>query len=203
MLELKHISHTYEQENVLHDIDLAIESDTFNIITGESGSGKSTLLSIVSTLLRPTHGEILFDGTSSIDISDINRFRNQQIGFIFQFHYLIAHLTVYENIALVTKRPKKEIMDLLDTLEIGHLHSKYPDQVSGGQRQRAAIARAMINQPRFIFADEPTGNLDSKNSQIVFELLRNLSATVIVATHDHTRIQPDDRIISLKDGRLC
>ncbi|MDM5271590.1 ABC transporter ATP-binding protein [Sulfurovum sp. zt1-1] len=203
MLQLEHISHSYEDEKILHDINLSIETGSFNIITGESGSGKSTLLSIVSTLLKPTEGEIYYNDVSSKEIPDINRFRNQKVGFIFQFHYLISHLNVYENIAMVTKRPKLEIEVLLDQLDIGHLQGKYPDQISGGQRQRAAIARAMINQPEFIFADEPTGNLDSKNSEIVFELLRGMAATVVVATHDHSRIQPGDRIISLKDGRLC
>lgn len=203
MLQLEHISHSYEDEKILHDINLLIETGSFNIITGESGSGKSTLLSIVSTLLKPTEGEIYYNDVSSKEIPDINRFRNQKVGFIFQFHYLISHLNVYENIAMVTKRSKQEIQALLDQLDIGNLQGKYPDQISGGQRQRAAIARAMINQPEFIFADEPTGNLDSKNSEIVFELLRGMDATVVVATHDHSRIQPGDRIISLKDGRLC
>jgi putative ABC transport system ATP-binding protein len=125
------------------------------------------------------------------------------VGFIFQFHYLIAHLSVYENIALVTKRPRVEVEELLAKLDIAKLIHKYPDQISGGQRQRVAIARAMINRPKYIFADEPTGNLDSKNSKTVFDLLRNLDATVIVATHDLSQILPSDQLISLKDGQLC
>ena len=203
MLEVMNVSHEYDNETILHDISLTIESKTFTVITGESGSGKSTLLSIISTLLKPTKGEIFFDGKASKDISDINRFRNQKIGFIFQFHYLISHLNVHENIAMVTKRSRSEIIELLDKLDIAHLSAKYPDQISGGQRQRVAIARAMINRPEFIFADEPTGNLDSKNSKIVFDLLRELDATVIVATHDLSRILPSDRVIKLKDGKLC
>ena len=203
MLQIKHLSHDYENERVLHDINLSIETGSFNLITGESGSGKSTLLSIVSTLLKPTHGDIIYDNIHTADIVDINTFRNQKIGFVFQFHYLIAHLSIYENIKMVTKCSKEDILALLDQLGIKHLHSKYPDQISGGQRQRAAIARAMINQPAFIFADEPTGNLDSKNSEIVFDLLRKMNATVVVATHAHTYIRPEDRIISLRDGRLC
>jgi putative ABC transport system ATP-binding protein len=203
MLEISNVFHEYDNETILHDIGLTIESKTFTVITGESGSGKSTLLSIISTLLKPTRGEIFFDGRSSKDISNINRFRNEKIGFIFQFHYLISHLNVYENIALVTKRTRSEIEELLTKLDIAGLSSKYPDQISGGQRQRVAIARAMINRPEFIFADEPTGNLDSKNSKIVFALLRELDATVIVATHDLSRILPSDRVITLKDGKLC
>jgi len=203
MLEVLNVSHKYENETILHDINLTIKSKTFTVITGESGSGKSTLLSIISTLLKPTNGEIFYDGLSSKDISDINRFRNQKIGFVFQFHYLISHLNVYENIAMVTKRSRSEIEELLAKLDIAGLSKKYPDQISGGQRQRVAIARAMINRPEFIFADEPTGNLDSKNSQMVFDLLRGLDATVIVATHDLSRILPSDRVIKLKDGKLC
>ncbi len=203
MLEIMNVSHEYDNETILHDISLTIESKTFTVITGESGSGKSTLLSIISTLLKPTKGEIFFDGKASKDITNINRFRNQKVGFIFQFHYLISHLNVYENIALVTKRSRSEIEELLAKLDIAELSSKYPDQISGGQRQRVAIARAMINRPDYIFADEPTGNLDSKNSKIVFDLLRELDATVIVATHDLSRILPSDRVIKLKDGKLC
>lgn len=203
MLEIMNVSHEYDNETILHDISLTIESKTFTVITGESGSGKSTLLSIISTLLKPTKGEIFFDGKASREISDINMFRNQKIGFIFQFHYLISHLNVHENIAMVTKRSRSEIKELLDKLDISHLSAKYPDQISGGQRQRVAIARAMINRPEFIFADEPTGNLDSKNSKIVFDLLRELDATVIVATHALSRILPSDRVIKLKDGKLC
>ncbi|MGB5507055.1 MAG: ABC transporter ATP-binding protein [Sulfurovum sp.] len=203
MLKIMNVSHEYDNEIILHDISLTIESKTFTVITGESGSGKSTLLSIISTLLKPTKGEIFFDGKASREISDINMFRNQKIGFIFQFHYLISHLNVHENIAMVTKRSRSEIKELLDKLDISHLSAKYPDQISGGQRQRVAIARAMINRPEFIFADEPTGNLDSKNSKIVFDLLRELDATVIVATHALSRILPSDRVIKLKDGKLC
>jgi len=203
MLRLEHISHEYDKEMILHDISLEIEEKRFTVITGESGSGKSTLLSIVSTLLNPSEGKIYFEGVESGKIPNINHFRNKEVGFIFQFHYLISHLTVYENIALVSKKTKEEIETLLKRLDILTLADKYPDQISGGQRQRAAIARAMINEPKYIFADEPTGNLDSKNSDVVFDLLRGLDATVIVATHDHSRILPDDRIITLKDGHLC
>ena len=203
MVRLEHITHAYDNETVLHDISLEIEEGSFNIITGESGSGKSTLLSIVSTLLKPDGGKLYFDDIESGKIANINHFRNQKVGFVFQFHYLISHLTVYENIAMVTQKSKAEIEALLSKLDILSLAGKYPDQISGGQRQRAAIARAMINEPTYIFADEPTGNLDSKNSEVVFDLLRALDATVIVATHDHSRILPNDRIIALKDGQLC
>jgi len=133
----------------------------------------------------------------------MDRFRNKHIGFVFQFHYLISHLTVYENIALVSHKSKNDAYEVLEKLGILDLANKYPDEISGGQRQRAAIARAIINKPRYIFADEPTGSLDSKNSQIVFDILRELDATVVVATHELAYVQKSDRIIKLKDGRLC
>ena len=203
MLKLEHITHRYGNDEVLHDISLEIEPGSFVAITGESGSGKSTLLSIISTLLRPTSGSLSFEGTPLEAIKDLDRFRNEQVGFVFQFHYLINHLTILQNISMVTKRSKEEILTLLERLGIAELAGKYPDEVSGGQRQRAAIARALINKPRYIFADEPTGNLDSANSQKVFDLLRGLDATVVVATHDRSLIHSEDRMISLKDGALC
>ena len=203
MLRLENISHNYDDESILHNISLKLEKNSFNVIVGESGSGKSTLLSIISTLLKPTKGKLYFDEVERADISNINHFRNKKVGFVFQFHYLIGHLSVYENIAMVTKKSKAEIMAMLEKLNIQELAKKYPDQISGGQRQRAAIARAMINEPEYIFADEPTGNLDSKNSQIVFNLLHELNATVVVATHDLSYILENDRVIKLKDGYLC
>ena len=203
MIRLEHISHHYAKEPVLHDISLQIEANSFNIISGESGSGKSTLLSVISTLLTPTKGKLFFDETQSTQIKNMDIFRNRHIGFVFQFHYLISHLSVYENIALVSRKSKKDAQEVLKKLGILDLENKYPDEISGGQRQRAAIARAIINQPKYIFADEPTGSLDSKNSQIVFDILRELDATVVVATHELGYAQKDDTMITLKDGRLC
>lgn len=203
MLRLEHVTHRYGKDEVLHDISLEIAPGDFVAITGESGSGKSTLLSIISTLLRPTEGRLSFDNTPVDAIKDLDRFRNEQVGFVFQFHYLINHLTVYQNVSMATKRSKEQIYALLERLGIAELADKYPDEVSGGQRQRAAIARALINEPRYIFADEPTGNLDSENSKKVFELLRALDATVVVATHDRSLIRSEDRLICLKDGTLC
>ena len=203
MIRLEHISHHYAKEPVLHDISLQIEANSFNIISGESGSGKSTLLSVISTLLTPTKGKLFFDETQSTQIKNMDIFRNRHIGFVFQFHYLISHFTVYENIALVSHKSRKDAQDVLKKLGILDLENKYPDEISGGQRQRAAIARAIINQPKYIFADEPTGSLDSKNSQIVFGILRELDATVVVATHELGYAQKDDTMITLKDGRLC
>lgn len=203
MIEVKDVSQSYGNEEILHKLSFTIEKKSFNVISGESGSGKSTLLSILSTLLKPTYGKVFYDGIAMGDLGNLNKFRNQKIGFIFQFHYLIAHLTVLENILLASGKSRDRAIDLLKELGIESLVNRFPHEISGGQRQRVAIARALINKPQYIFADEPTGNLDSKNSDTVFSLLRGLDATVIVATHDKNRILKSDNIITLKDGYLC
>ena len=200
MIEVRNLSHYYGEDRVLDNINLTLENGSFTILTGESGSGKTTLLSIMSSLLQQGEGEIYYSDVSN---SSLDQFRNQYIGFIFQFHYLIAHLTIMENIKMVTKKSKEEILMVLEYLGIDDLAHKYPSMLSGGQRQRASVARAIINEPKYLFADEPTGNLDSKNSQMIFELLRNIDATVLVVTHDKSLIQEGDRVLEMKDGRLC
>ena len=200
MIKVRNLSHYYGEEQVLDNINLTLEDGSFTILTGESGSGKTTLLSIMSSLLQQGEGEIYYSDVSN---SSLDQFRNRYIGFIFQFHYLIAHLTIMENIKMVTKKPKEEILMVLEYLGIAELAHKYPSMLSGGQRQRASVARAIINEPKYLFADEPTGNLDSKNSKIIFELLRNIDATVLVVTHDKSLIEKEDRVLEMKDGKLC
>ncbi len=198
--------HFYGHERVIDGISLQIAPGEFVALTGESGSGKSTLLSILSTLLHPDSGHIFIDGQSMETLKDPNRFRREYIGFVFQFHYLIPYLNIRENVALAApKRSREEIMELLERLGIGAIAHKMADEVSGGQRQRAAIARAVANGPRILFADEPTGNLDSKNSEKVFDLFRKIAdegTTLVVATHDRRLAERADRIIEIKDGRL-
>ena len=188
MIKVTNLTHYYNKDLALENINLEIKSGEFIAIIGESGSGKSTLLSILSTLLKPTSGDIVYENINYKDIKNIDDFRKNNIGFIFQFHYLINYLSVKENINLANeKASKEEIFDLLKLLGIENLIDKYPNEISGGQRQRVAIARALINNPKIIFADEPTGNLDSKNSLNVFELfktLANIGTTIIVETHD-------------------
>ncbi len=200
MIEVRNLSHYYGEEKVLENINLTLEDGSFTILTGESGSGKTTLLSIMSSLLQQDKGEIYY---SDVATSSVDQFRNQYIGFIFQFHYLIAHLTIMENIKMVTKKSKEEILVVLEYLGIDNLANRYPSMLSGGQRQRASIARAIINEPKYLFADEPTGNLDSKNSKIIFDILRNIDATVLVVTHDKSLIEKEDRVLEMKDGKLC
>lgn len=206
IIKAEHISHQYKTDWALRDINLEIKQGEFVAITGESGSGKSTLLSILSTLLKPTSGELSFNGDNYTQINNIDTFRQHNIGFIFQFHYLINYLTVEENIQIANeKASKSEIHRLLNVLHIPNIQHQFPNEISGGQKQRAAIARALINQPKVIFADEPTGNLDSKNSQNVFNLFKELShqgTTVVVATHDIKSAQQADTIYEVKDGKL-
>jgi putative ABC transport system ATP-binding protein len=199
MIEVNNLSHYYGKEKILDNINLELMEGSFTILTGESGSGKTTLLSIMSTLLQQSHGEVVFH---NIPKCSIDTMRNKHIGFIFQFHYLIAHLTVIQNIKMVTKKSKKDILVILKRLGIDELANKYPSNLSGGQRQRAAVARAIINDPKYIFADEPTGNLDSENSKMIFDILREIEATILVVTHDQTHIQEKDNLLIMKDGVL-
>lgn len=206
MIKASNLTHYYNNDKALENISLNIKKGEFVSLIGESGSGKSTLLSILSTLLKPTSGEISFDNLDFKSIKNIDSFRRENIGFIFQFHYLINYLTVKENISLANeKASKKQIEELLDLLKIKELINKYPNEISGGQRQRVAIARALINNPKIIFADEPTGNLDSVNSLNVFELLKTFSnkgTTIVVATHDKNLAAIADIIYEVKDGKL-
>ncbi|MDD3055133.1 MAG: ABC transporter ATP-binding protein [Aliarcobacter sp.] len=206
MMKVTNLTHYYNKDKALENINLEIKSGEFIAIIGESGSGKSTLLSILSTLLKPTSGDIVYKGINYKDIKNIDDFRKNNIGFIFQFHYLINYLSVKENINLANEKASKdEIFNLLKLLGIQNLIDKYPNEISGGQRQRVAIARALINNPKIIFADEPTGNLDSKNSLNVFELFKtfaNIGTTIIVATHDKSLAKLANKIYEVKDGKI-
>ena len=206
MIKVTNLTHYYNKDLALENINLEIKSGEFIAIIGESGSGKSTLLSVLSTLLKPTSGDIVYENMNYKDIKNIDDFRKNNIGFIFQFHYLINYLSVKENINLANeKASKEEIFDLLKLLGIENLIDKYPNEISGGQRQRVAIARALINNPKIIFADEPTGNLDSKNSLNVFELFKtfaNKGTTIIVATHDKSLAELANKIYEVKDGKI-
>ena len=206
MIKVKNLTHYYNNDKALENINLEINKGEFICLVGESGSGKSTLLSIISTLLKPTKGELFFENLNYKNIKDIDDFRKTNIGFIFQFHYLINYLTVKENIKLANeKATENEIHNLLKILRIDNLSNKYPKEISGGQRQRVSIARALINKPKVIIADEPTGNLDSKNSLNVFEIFKKLSqeqVTIIVATHDKNLAQIANKIYEVKDGKI-
>ncbi len=206
MINAQNIVHYYQKDVALNGVSLEIQEGEFVAIIGESGSGKSTLLSILSTLLTPTEGELSFEGIAYKNIVDIDSFRKKNIGFIFQFHYLIEYLSLRENIRIAKpKASDTEIEKLLSLLGIGKYADKLPNEISGGERQRGAIARALINSPKVLFADEPTGNLDSKNADLVFELFKKLSengTTIIVTTHNKALAKKADRIIEVKDGTV-
>jgi lipoprotein-releasing system ATP-binding protein len=201
---------------VLKDINIGIEKGEFVSIVGASGSGKSTLLYVLSTLDTSYEGHIFFDGDdlsvlSSNQLADI---RNRKIGFVFQFHYLLPEFTVLENVglpALKTGLYSEEEVDerayeKLKMFGLSDQALKKAAKLSGGQQQRAAIARALVNEPLIIFGDEPTGNLDSKNSQIVFDIFRELkesfNQSILVVTHDMNFAERTDRIITLADGQV-
>jgi len=206
MITAINISHRYQNDLVLQNITLHIFKGEFVVFTGESGSGKSTLLSILSTLLTPSEGSLLFFGEKIEAIADIDLFRRENIGFIFQFHYLIEYLTVKENLKVANEKvAEASINALTQRLGIAELLDKYPNEISGGQRQRVAIARALINKPKVIFADEPTGNLDSQNSLIVFELFQELAqegTTIIATTHNKKLAKFADTQYEVRDGQL-
>lgn len=200
-------------QRILHDISLKIEDGEFVSISGRSGSGKSTLLYIISSLDEPTSGTINIDGKdiTQMSVDEIHAFRNRHIGFIFQFHYLLPELTALENILLpprnlnLISQYEKRAHELLERLNITHTAHKVPGQLSGGEQQRVAIARALIMEPAYIFADEPTGNLDSANAEIVMDILKEINqngTTIALVTHDVEFAKMAEREIFLVDGKV-
>lgn len=219
IIVLDKINKSYGEQvvvQVLFDIDLSIKSGQFTAFIGPSGSGKSTLLNIIGLLEAPTSGKVILDGQdiSGLGKDELAACRNEKIGFIFQFHYLLPEFTALENVLIpywISKgRPPKEVvgraMYLMERIGIEQYGGKYPNQLSGGQQQRVAIARSLINQPKIIFADEPTGNLDSKTSGMVMELLREIvredKSNLVMVTHDRDIAAGSDRVIEIVDGRI-
>lgn len=206
ILEARGITHYYKNDLALDNVNFEAKKGEFIAIVGESGGGKSTLLSILSSLLHPSLGELFFEGKPYTQIKNIDAFRQKEIGFIFQFHYLISYLSVLENIKLASVHPHDGYIEmLLKQCGIEAIQNKYPDEISGGQRQRAAIVRSLVNRPKVLFADEPTGNLDSHNSQNIYELFKTLSkggTTLIIATHDRKVSEYADKIIEVNDGKI-
>src|SRR5271156_2626224 len=213
---VKKVFYTDEVEtHALEEIHLEIKKGTYISIAGPSGCGKSTLLSILGLLDSPSDGiyELNNQPVANLSISERTRIRNREIGFIFQAFNLIGDLTVYENVELpLTYRSmgaperKKRVGDVLDRVGMAHRARHYPAQLSGGQQQRVAVARALVGQPSILLADEPTGNLDSKNSEAVIELLRQLhseGATICMVTHDPRYAEIADRTIHMLDGRIA
>ena len=202
------------ETHALSGVHLEIQNGEFLSIAGPSGCGKSTLLAILGLLDSPSNGTYLLKGepVESLTLSERARVRNREIGFIFQAFNLIGDLTVYENVELpltyrsmASAERKKRVQEVLERVGMAHRMKHYPSQLSGGQQQRVAVARALVGSPSILLADEPTGNLDSKNSEAVVDLLRQLhreGATICMVTHDPRYASIADRTIHLFDGRI-
>ncbi len=219
ILEAKNISKDFHDPatvRVLNNITFTIDKGEFVSVIGKSGCGKSTLLYVLSTMDTDYEGELLIDSESMNGKKEkqLARIRNEKIGFVFQFHYLLNEFNVLKNVMLpalkLRKYPEQEIehraMQKLEMLGMGKLAGKKANQISGGEKQRVAIARALINDPLIIMGDEPTGNLDKKNSEIVFDIFKRLAAefnqTLLVVTHDTGFAERTQRIIEMEDGKI-
>jgi len=200
---------------LVQDINLDIPRGQFAVITGPSGSGKSSLLYILGLLDRPTKGSVRLDGkeTAGLDADALANLRLTQLGFVFQFHFLLPEFSALENVALPLRRLGRDsdttilarAQSLLEEFGLGSMSHKRPDQLSGGERQRVALARALANKPLVVLADEPTGNLDSRNSELVFDLFSRLAKagqTIVAVTHDMELAKGADRRIRMVDGRV-
>ena len=219
IIQLKNINKIYGNQiktQVLHDLSLDIKEGSFTSIIGQSGSGKSTLLNIVGTLDKPTSGEVIIDGkrTDGMGKNELAELRNKTIGFIFQFHYLLPEFTALENVLLPnnimakrTRESKARAEELMQLVGLEKVRNNLSSNMSGGQQQRTAIARALMNNPRIILADEPTGNLDSDSTENIYNLMRDinkkLGTTFVIITHDRRIAEKADRIIEIKDGRIA
>ena len=221
MLEARNISKSFaavdsrERIQVLSDITLQVPPASVTSIVGASGSGKSTLLHILGGLDRPDEGQVLYDNKPIFDMNDedLAGFRNKNIGFIFQFHHLLPEFTALENIfmpALIREEPMDQIKEnahrLLSRLGLSHRTDHRPSQLSGGEQQRVAVARALMNNPGYILADEPTGNLDKKNTQGLLELLFEIrdeeQVALVMVTHDSDIATKADQVFEISDGKL-
>jgi lipoprotein-releasing system ATP-binding protein len=215
MIKLKKIEKSYGNLKVLKGIDLEISEKEVVAICGASGAGKSTLLHIMGTLDKPDIGEVLFDNTSVLALKDeeLSLFRNRNIGFVFQFHHLLPEFTAVENVALPAmisgeskKNALKKAQEMLRIMQLSERFSHKPAQLSGGEQQRVAVARALINNPKIILADEPSGNLDTEHArklhQLFFELRDKFKKTFIIVTHNEELAKLSDRKIIISDGKI-
>ncbi|MCH8556524.1 MAG: ABC transporter ATP-binding protein [Balneolia bacterium] len=206
---------TGEPLRVLRGIDLSIEEDSLISIVGSSGSGKSTLLHIIGGLDRPTAGDVLYRGTNlnSLNAEELAKFRNKNLGFVFQFHHLLPEFSALENVfmpAMIAGRPQqqieKEAKDLLERFGLGQRASHRPSELSGGEQQRVAVARALINKPDILLADEPTGNLDEANTtsllNLLFGLKKELGITIVMVTHDKQIAAQCDKNYQIEQGLI-
>ena len=215
MIEAKGIEKSFGTLKVLKGIDLQVEKSEVASIMGASGAGKSTLLQILGTLSTPDAGTLIIDGTdvTGLNRREISRFRNLKLGFVFQFHHLLPEFTSLENVmipALIAgkseKTAKDDALKLLDTMGLAERTSHKPSELSGGEQRRVAIARALVNRPAVLFADEPSGNLDSVTKSeihnLFFRLRDELGQTIVIVTHDPELAKMCDRTLFMKDGQF-
>lgn len=215
MIKANHINKSFGTIQVLKDICFSAEAGEIVAIVGASGAGKSTLLQIMGSLMKPDSGSVTIDSTSLFSLSDkgISSFRNKKIGFVFQAHHLLAEFTALENVMLPAliagksrKQAREQALPLLETVGLSHRISHKPSELSGGEQQRVAIARALVNRPSVVFADEPTGNLDSRTKEeihrLFFSLRDQLGVTIILVTHDRDLAHLCDRTVEMIDGRF-
>ncbi len=213
MIKIDNIYKSYGDLQVLKGIQLEIGKSEIISVLGASGAGKTTLLQIVGTLLKPDSGRVLINNvdTSQLNENKLSQFRNQHIGFVFQFHHLLPEFTALENVCIpgfIAKKSKSEVQnrakELLKALNIEDRAQHKPNELSGGEKQRIAIARALINNPTIILADEPSGNLDSKNAKdlynIIFDLRKSFEQTFVIVTHNEEHAKLTDRMFTIKDG---
>ena len=215
MIKVEKLNKSFGSLQVLRDIDLSIDRGEVVSIVGASGTGKTTLLQLLGTLLRPDSGHIFYDDVdvSTLDEKALSRFRNRNVGFVFQFHNLLPEFTALENVcmpALIAGRTMEEAsaeaMKLLDFLNVTARANHKPAQLSGGEQQRFAVARALINHPAVVLADEPSGNLDTRHAaelhDLFFQLREQYRQTFVIVTHNTTLAQKSDRQITLRDGQV-
>lgn len=215
MLKAVGLQKKYGQLDVLKGIDLEIASGEIVSIVGSSGAGKTTLLQLLGTLDKPDNGIVELDGVNPFALSskELAKFRNTQIGFVFQFHQLLPEFTALENVMMpalingVSKQDARQrAMELLNQLGLGDRATHQPAALSGGEQQRVAVARALVNKPKVVFADEPSGNLDSKNAkelhQLFFDLRRDMGQTFVIVTHNNQLAEMADRTLTMQDGLI-
>ena len=215
MIEIKGVTKSFGSLQVLKGIDLRIEKGEIVSIVGPSGAGKTTLLQILGTLDKPDSGSVVVDGieTSTLSTNKLSEFRNRHLGFVFQFHQLLPEFTAIENIMIPAyiagmkpKEARNRAEELLAFMGLSDRATHKPNELSGGEKQRVAVARALMNNPAVILADEPSGSLDSKNKEelhkLFFELRDKFGQTFVIVTHDETLATLTDRTIHLKDGRI-
>jgi lipoprotein-releasing system ATP-binding protein len=219
IIELHQVDKIYRgaiDTQVLYGIELAFEAGSFNSIVGQSGSGKTTLLNIMGTLDRPTAGQVIIDNQNTVEMTKdkLSELRNQIIGFVFQFHFLLPEFTAMENVLMpywisnktLSAEMLNRVDELFELLGISGVKNNLATRMSGGQQQRTAIIRALLNNPKLVLADEPSGNLDSDNTESIYRIFREINekygTTFVIVTHDRRIAEQTDRIVEIRDGRI-